>query len=161
MLLWLIYTVRDFMETVYNCSAYFGRALGVVLLQQQLCSCAGFQKADSLQCVGAAGEARAAEAGFLCERHQGQCRGGAEADDQADKAHSSQVSIPRGVGRGGEGQSGNSLPALWQQGAVLFTLRTVYINISVEMMINVFWLCCPQSKISACLQTCFCMFMFK
>lgn len=51
-----------------------------------------------LQCGGAAGEARPAEAGFLCEGHQGQCRGGSEADDQAYQAHRSQVSIPRGVG---------------------------------------------------------------
>lgn len=57
-----------------------------------------------LQCVGAVGEAWPAEAGFLRERHEGQRRGGTEADDQADKAHRSQVSIPRGTGIRGEGR---------------------------------------------------------
>lgn len=90
MLLWLIYSVRDFMELVCICSACFERALRVLVQDSKGCLC--------WQCVRAVGEARPAEAGFLCEGHQGQCRGGTEADDQADKAHRSQVSIPGGVG---------------------------------------------------------------
>jgi len=52
----------------------------------------------NLQRVRAVGETWTSETCFLCERHEGQCGGGTQADDQADKAHRSQVSIQRGTG---------------------------------------------------------------
>lgn len=135
----LLYSVRDFMETVCTCRACFARALGV-LLQQQCSSCTGLQSSPSVCSVSELLEKHGLQKPVSFVKHT---------KDDAEEARKLMIRLTRHTGRKlvfqgewgrrGEGQWSKRacLPALWQQGAVVFTLQTVYTNTFVELVINV------------------------